>query len=49
MNLNLHLPERKGPTLERLDDRGERGEFPAFEVDLLVRSLRKNDHNGSDI
>jgi hypothetical protein len=33
MNLNLHLPER---------DRSERGEFPAFDVDLRARcSLRK--------
>jgi hypothetical protein len=42
MNLNLHLPERKGLALERLDDRSERGDFPAFDVDLRARrSLRR--------
>jgi hypothetical protein len=40
MNLNLHLPERKGLALEKLDDRSERGEFPAFDVNLQVRARR---------
>jgi hypothetical protein len=34
MDLNLHLAERKRLALERLDDRRERREFPAFDVDL---------------
>lgn len=45
MNLNLHLPERKGLALERLDDRSERGEFPAFDVDLRVEQARSEERS----
>jgi hypothetical protein len=41
MNLNLHLPDRKGLALERLNDRSGRGEFPAFDVDLSAGSFRR--------